>query len=178
MLFNGTSFLDTSLVAQHWIEANLPLTKGACGQGGFFFPPLSCPPAPCSALPAGIRASPSSHICKNERRAGEKPGAHGIPCPTGGAWPGAARARCLPERACRDFSAGLPRALLAGCRAAHRAVQRLFLFCSLAPGEPRRRAPFTALAFPRQKLSFFKHSFPSPGPEPFTSQLPDVRPPL
>lgn len=163
MLFNGTSFLDTSLVAQHWIEANLPLTKGACGQGGFFSSSL---------------LSPSSHICKNERRAGEKPGAHGIPCPTGGAWPGAACARCLPKRACRDFSAGLPRALLAGCRAAHRAVQRLFLFCSLAPGEPRRRAPFTALAFPRQKLSFFKHSFPSPGPEPFTSQLPDVRPPL
>jgi len=60
----------------------------------------------------------------------------------------------LPEPACREVFFP-PGSSLAARRGARPAGQRLFLFCARAPGEPRRRAPFTALPFLDRNCHFF-----------------------
>lgn len=67
---------------------------------------------------------------------------------------------------------------LAACRGVYPAVQRLFLFCARAPGEPRRRAPFTALPFLDRNCHFSNTASLLLAWSLFASPHPDVRPPL
>lgn len=119
------------------------------GKLGFFFFSTGVP----GLRPLDPRPHPGSIPIPAGSRAQFQPGGAGSDPPRAGMSPEPGEIRV------HGFFGGL-----AAGRAACPAVLKLFLF----GGGSCRRAPFTA-AFPRQKLSFSEHSFPSPGPEPSAS---------